>query len=68
MLVGGVVIDHQMYAQIGWYIGIHLLEKLEILLMAVTVLTAGEHLTSRDIQGSKKTWLPSSNRNSKTWD
>ncbi len=53
MLVGSVVVDHQMDFQIRWHTGIHLFEKLVVLLMAMAVLTAGEYLTSCDVQCRK---------------
>jgi hypothetical protein len=54
MLMSSVVVYHQMDPQIGWHTGIHLFEKLEILLMAVAVLTTGKYLTRCNVQRSKK--------------
>jgi len=53
MLMGSVVVDNQVDSQIRWHIGIHLFEKLKVFLMAVAVFTAGEYLTSCDVQCGK---------------
>ena len=39
-----VVVDHQMNLQIRWHSGIHLFEKLEVLLVAMAVFAAGEYV------------------------
>ena len=53
VLVGSIVVDYQMDSQIRWHTAIHLFEKLEILLMAVAVLTTRKDLTAGNVQRSK---------------
>jgi hypothetical protein len=54
VLMGGVVVHHQMDIKVLGDIGVDLLEKPEKLLMAVAGLTPGQHLAGGDVQGGKE--------------
>ncbi len=54
VLVSGVVVDDQMNVQLSRHILLHLLEKGEILLMAMAAFTRSKDATGGDIQGGKQ--------------
>jgi hypothetical protein len=53
MLVGGVVVHHQMDIQLRRHIGLDVFQELQKLLMAVTRLTPGQYLARDQVQGGK---------------
>ena len=54
MLVGGVVVDHQMNLEIGRHVAVDMLQKGQKLLVPVARATLGEHPTVGDVERGKQ--------------